>query len=322
MTAVSSRRRTKVLQKPPKMLDPRIPFKNRWLAGIFAFLIPGAGHLYQGRWFKGIVCGACVLGTFFFGMDLGDWGVVYWKRDPLNMLNPFYAQLFVGLPALPSVIQSHRYQSRDNTDQTGIDAPLSAPFEGTLRVLDPTNGLSDGKLKGRISIQPEEHPADARAVSGEFSGTLIPRSGPEQERKLALGGVPRLGKPVSGDPERGIELDVVDVGIKPPRPIGRLQGNIPRSLLNRFEAPPDEEYLLELHRQLGKFHELAMTFTMIAGLLNILVILDAVEGPAYGYGDFEGKEGPKPDSTAVPAAGTGKQPSAVAAKSPERVVPK
>ena len=29
-----------------------------------------------------------------------------------------------------------------------------------------------------------------------------------------------------------------------------------------------------------------MTFTMIAGLLNILVILDAIEGPAYGYGDL------------------------------------
>ncbi len=304
------------------MLDSRIPFKNRWLAGVFAFLIPGAGHLYQGRWFKGIVCGLCVLGTFFFGMDLGDWGVVYWKRDPLNMLNPFYAQLFVGLPALPSLIQSHRYQSRDNTEQTGIDAPLHAPFEGTLRVLDPSSGLSDGKVEGHISIRPEEHAADARAISGEFAGTLIPRSGPEQERKLELGDVSRLGKPVSADPERVIDLDVVDGGSKPPRLVGRLQGNIPRSFWNRFETPPDEEYLLELHRQLGKFHEVAMTFTMIAGLLNILVILDAVEGPAYGYGDSEGKEGPQQNAGIVPAAGAEKHASPVAANSPDRVVPK
>ncbi len=67
--------------------------------------------------------------------------------------------------------------------------------------------------------------------------------------------------------------------------IGRLSGKFPRKLVDRFEAPPDDEYYLSLHRTLGKFHELAMTFTMIAGLLNILVILDAVEGPAYGYGD-------------------------------------
>jgi hypothetical protein len=299
------------------MLDPRIPFKNRWLAGVFAFLIPGAGHLYQGRWFKGIVCGLCVLGTFFFGMDLGDWGVVYWKRDPLNMLNPFYAQLFVGLPALPSLIQSRRYQSRDNTEQTGIDAPLQAPFEGMLRVSDPSSGLSDGKLKGRISIQPENHQPDARAVSGEFSGTLTPRNGPPQERKLALGDVPRLGKPVSADPERGIEIDVVDPGTNPPRTIGRLQGTIRRSFWNHFEAPPDEEYLLDLHRQLGKFHELAMTFTMIAGLLNILVILDAVEGPAYGYGDPEGKEGAQETAGTAPAASAAKQPPPAAGKAAE-----
>jgi hypothetical protein len=299
------------------MLDPRIPFKNRWLAGVLAFLIPGAGHLYQGRWFKGIVCGVCVLGTFFFGMDLGDWGVVYWKRDPLNMLNPFYAQMFVGLPALPSLIQSRRYQSRDNIDQMGIDVPLQAPFEGILRVSDPSSGLPDGKLKGRISIQPENHLPDARSVSGEFIGALTPRNGPEQERKLALGDVPRLGKPVSADPERGIELDVVEVGTNPLRSIGHVQGNIPRSFWNRFEAPPDDEYLLDLHRQLGKFHELAMTFTMIAGLLNILVILDAVEGPAYGYGDPEGKEGSPTDAETSPAAAAEKQPPPVAAKAAE-----
>jgi hypothetical protein len=302
------------------MLDSRISFKNRWLAGVLAFLIPGAGHLYQGRWFKGIVCGVCVLGTFFFGMDLGDWGVVYWKRDPLNMLNPFYAQMFVGLPALPaSLVQSRRYQSRDNTEQMGIDAPLQAPFEGMLRVLDPSSGLSDGKLKGRISIQPDTHAPDGRAVSGEFTGTLTPRNGPPQERKLSLGEVPRLGKPVSADPERGIEIDVVDAGTNPPRSIGRLQGTIPRSFWNHFEAPPDDEYLLDLHRELGKFHELAMTFTMIAGLLNILVILDAVEGPAYGYGDPEEKEAPPADAEKAAVA---KQPAPLAAKPGESLVKK
>ncbi len=73
------------------MLDPRIPFKNRYLAGVLAFLFPGAGHVYQGRYFKGILCGTCVLVTFFYGMALGNWSVVYWKKDPTNFLNPYYA---------------------------------------------------------------------------------------------------------------------------------------------------------------------------------------------------------------------------------------
>jgi TM2 domain-containing membrane protein YozV len=293
------------------MLDPRIPFKNRWLAGVFAWLIPGAGHLYQGRWFKGIVCGLCVLGTFFFGLQLGDWGVVYWKQDPLNMLNPYYAQFFVGLPAIPSLLQSRRYTSRANTDQTGIEAPINAPFEGTLRVLDPSSGLTDGKVKGRLTIRPEGS-GDARAITGEFSGTLTTQNGQQKEQKLVLGDVPRLGKPVSADPDRVIELDVVDAGGKS-RQVARLQGNIPRSFWDRFEAPPDEDYLLELHRELGKYHELAMTFTMIAGLLNILVILDAVEGPAYGYGDVEEKERTQPNTGATkPPASENQSPPPVA----------
>jgi hypothetical protein len=311
------------------MLDPRIPFKNRWLAGVFGFLIPGGGHLYQGRWFKGILCGLCVLGTFFFGMDLGDWGVVYWKRDPLNMLNPYYAQLFVGLPAIPALIQSHRYQSRDNIDQAGIDGPLNAPFTGTLRMLDPSSKIPSGNASGRISIQPDPADAEGRTVHGEFSGSVTLKNGATREIKLAVGDVPRLGKPVTADPERGIELEVVEEGKASGRPIGRLRGSIPRSFWNRFEAPPDDDerdldraYLLELHRQLGKFHELAMTFTMIAGLLNILVILDAVEGPAYGYGDSESKEGSRQNAEQPTTAGVEKPSLAATAKSPARIVSK
>jgi uncharacterized protein DUF6677 len=304
------------------MLDPRIPFKNRWLAGVFAFLIPGGGHLYQGRWFKGIVCGLCVLGTFIYGMGLGDWGVVYWKHDPLNVLNPFYAQLFVGLPALPSLIQSRRYESHENSDQRGIDRPLSAPFEGKLVVIDPSSGLSNGTVKGQLSIHPADNPDEAGAVSGELTGTLTPRNGPAQERKLAIGDVPKLGKPISADPERTLEVKVVDTTTKPPRAVAQLTGNIPRDFWNRFEAPPDEEYLLELHRQLGKFHELAMTFTMIAGLLNILVILDAVEGPAYGYGDVDERESSEQSKPAAAAAGSDKPPVAVGAKPQEQAASK
>lgn len=303
------------------MLDPRIPFKNRWLAGVFAFLVPGAGHLYQGRWFKGILCGVCVLGTFFFGMELGDWSVVYWKKDPLNMLNPYYAQVFVGLPALPAIYQSSRYQSRQNAAQAGIEGPVDASFSGTLRMLDPTGAIPNGEATGRISLQPDADNSDGRTVHGEFVGTITPKKGgAPQELKLTLGDVPRLGKPVSADPDRGIELEVVEAGKSPGRPIGRLRGSIPRSFWDRFEAPPDEEdrdldraYLLELHRQLGKFYELALTFTMIAGLLNILVILDAIEGPAYGYGDTETKEARRPNQAGAGPAGEKPAPAGVAA---------
>jgi TM2 domain-containing membrane protein YozV len=257
------------------MLDPRIPFKNRYLAGVLAFLFPGAGHVYQGRYFKGILCGVCVLVTFFYGMALGNWSVVYWKKDPTNFLNPYYAQVFVGLPALPSLVQARRYDSRTNVDELSIAGPIDAPFHGSLRMHDRP---SDGVVTGQLQLKPGVR--EGRVVQGTLTGLVD-----KKEVTLKLEGIPKLeGKAVSADPERGIDVDVVD-GSDPPQAIGRLSGKIPRSFLDRFEAPPDDNYYLDLHRKLGKFHELAMTFTMIAGLLNILVILDAVEGPAYGYGD-------------------------------------
>src|SRR5271170_2999927 len=254
------------------MLDPRIPFKNRYFAGVLAFLLPGAGHVYQGRYFKGILCGVCVLVTFFYGMALGDWSVVYWKKDPTNFLNPYYAQVFVGLPALPSLVQARRYDSRTNVDEMSIPGPIDAPFHGSLRMHDrPSADL----VTGRIELKPGVRPTEGRVVQGTFTGLMD-----KKEVTLKLEGTPKLGKAVSADPDREIDVDVVDSS-DPPQAIGRLDGEFPRSFLDRFEAPPDERYYLDLHGKLGKFHELAMTFTMIAGLLNILVILDAVEGPAY-----------------------------------------
>jgi hypothetical protein len=281
------------------MLDPRIPFKNRYVAGVLAFLFPGAGHVYQGRYFKGILCGVCILVTFFYGMALGNWSVVYWKKDPTNFLNPYYAQVFVGLPALPSLVQARRYESRTNVDEMSISAPINAPFRGTLRMHDRNAG-PDGVVTGQIQLTPGTRPSEGRVVQGTFAGSLD-----KKEVTLKLEGIPKLGKPVSADPDREFEVDVVDTS-DPPQSIGRLRGKIPRSFVDRFEAPPDEQYYLDLHGKLGKFHELAMTFTMIAGLLNILVILDAVEGPAYGYGDGEPERksdasGEKTDKTVPPA---------------------
>jgi len=279
------------------MLDPRIPFKNRYLAGVLAFLFPGAGHVYQGRYFKGILCGVCVLVTFFYGMALGNWSVVYWKKDPTNFLNPYYAQVFVGLPALPSLVQARRYESRTNVDEMSISAPINGPFHGRLQMNDRTAGLPDGAVTGHIELKPGTRPSEERVVQGTLTGTLG-----QKEVTLKLGGFSKLGKAVSADPEREIEVEVVD-NSEPPQVIGRLSGDYPRSFWDRFEAPPDERYYLDLHGKLGKFHELAMTFTMIAGLLNILVILDAVEGPAYGYGDggeLEGKSAAGADKTAKP----------------------
>ena len=53
-----------------------------------------------------------------------------------------------------------------------------------------------------------------------------------------------------------------------------------------------------LHKHLGRYFELATVYTMMAGLLNILAIYDALGGPAYSTPVEKEKKKEKPTSTA------------------------
>jgi hypothetical protein len=60
---------------------------------------------------------------------------------------------------------------------------------------------------------------------------------------------------------------------------GAWRRRLPETLAN-FEAPPTRDEQDRLHFQLGKRVDLAVTYTMIAGLLNIMAVYDALAGPA------------------------------------------
>jgi hypothetical protein len=81
-----------------------IDLKNRYFAALLAFLIPGAGHFYQGRTNKAYLFSVCILGLFFFGLYLGKGRVVYASTaaEDFRLLH-FPAQVCVGLPAFPAV---------------------------------------------------------------------------------------------------------------------------------------------------------------------------------------------------------------------------
>jgi hypothetical protein len=77
------------------------------LAAFYAWLWPGAGHLYQRRWAKGLLFMVCVLGTYFFGFFLGQGKVVYASFTEGDRRWQYICQLGVGLPALPALAQSY-----------------------------------------------------------------------------------------------------------------------------------------------------------------------------------------------------------------------
>lgn len=164
-----------------------VELKDPAIAALLAWLIPGAGHLYQGRTTKGLLFMICILGTFFYGLVLGDGKVVYASWRPTDRRLPYLCQVGVGLPALPALVEAYRAKHDKE--------PL-------------------------------------------FGGMMVPPRLPEQN-----GGVDELA---------------------------------------------------EWHRYLHRNFELGTVYTMIAGLLNILVIYDAWGGPMQ-YADDK-KEKPKDDN--------------------------
>ena len=44
-----------------------IDLKDPRLAAFLAWLVPGLGHIYQGRTGKGVLFFVCIVGTFFYG---------------------------------------------------------------------------------------------------------------------------------------------------------------------------------------------------------------------------------------------------------------
>ena len=100
----------------------KINLRDPYLAALLAWLVPGAGHFYQRRWAKGVLFMTCILGTYFFGLALGEGKVVYaaWKVEKRWQ---YPLQLGVGLPAAPAVVQSMIVRRRGEPLMGGIMAP-------------------------------------------------------------------------------------------------------------------------------------------------------------------------------------------------------
>jgi hypothetical protein len=97
--------------------EVEIDLKDRRLAAFLAWLIPGLGHIYQGRTGKGVLFFVCIVGTFVYGLTIGQGRVVYastadvFSREFLERWQ-FICQIGVGLPAMPALVQRERIRSQ------------------------------------------------------------------------------------------------------------------------------------------------------------------------------------------------------------------
>lgn len=298
------------------MTDPKIDLKTPWIAGVLAYLIPGAGHLYQRRFFKAILYFVCVFGTFLYGMSLGDWKVVYWTENPgrerfgqpWKKNYGFLTQLGIGCPSLFAFLQERRYRTPDNrpaffnrggiNDRSPLTSPLDSEFTGDLvEPLDPhdlnNGGAKFTRVSGHIHLEPHN-----RIFKGTFKGTIENEDNTTRPFECELGGTLYVDSKILGDKERDVAAGVI--GENGEYQGNELRGTVPREFSNWFEAPLDAATLQDVNGRLTKQFEMALVYTWIAGLLNILVIWDAVQGPAYGYDDEHYRQSQKSDDKLKP----------------------
>lgn len=171
-----------------------IELKDPLVAGILAWLVPGLGHLYQRRFFKGILFGICIIPLLLTGIWMGSYSE---PTDPADSAS-----------AKRWHIGRNVYCSWRNGDKRLYFIPQA--------------------LIGGVAI-----PAILQANHGTEGESFLPGN-----------------------------------AFVPPR-LANEQSNSKQPTLN------------QLIEKLHSYFELGTIFTVIAGLLNILAILDALGGPVW-----------------------------------------
>jgi len=104
-----------------EMID--VELRSPPLAALLAWLWPGGGHIYQGRYGKGLLFMVCILSTWFFGLALGEGHSVYASNRTIARQLVFGCQLGVGLPAAPALLQAMRVSRHQEPLWDGVMAP-------------------------------------------------------------------------------------------------------------------------------------------------------------------------------------------------------
>ena len=124
---VTSGRGVSIADRELAVDGEEIRLRNPALAALLAFLMPGAGHIYQGRTQKGWMFMVCILTTYFFGFAIGGGHVVYasWAKGDVRW--HYICQAPVGIVAMPALIQGH-LMNRNTNEYGYTDSNYEPPF--------------------------------------------------------------------------------------------------------------------------------------------------------------------------------------------------
>jgi hypothetical protein len=104
-----------------------LDLRNRELAAVLAWLLPGAGHFYQRRYLKSAIFFIAIMSTFGLGMLVGGGRCVYASWNQVEKRWQYALQAGIGLPASPAAYQAYRLSKGQLPAMGGFMAPPASP---------------------------------------------------------------------------------------------------------------------------------------------------------------------------------------------------
>jgi hypothetical protein len=212
-------------------------------AGLLSYLIPGLGQISQGRTGKGLLFFVCVYALFFYGMYLGTGSVNAAGLDYRVSGNVYLPDTVRGNadPRAPLPVKLPNF---------ALDLYYRPQFAGQFWV-----GVAAWPAIIQYASTDEEAYRHQIADLHDKARSVEDKN--RDEAAILRGRADRM--------EESLHT-------------GQWPGNW---LFGQFERAPTEEALNALNTSRGKELELAWVYTVIAGVLNIMVIYDAMAGPAF-----------------------------------------
>jgi hypothetical protein len=227
----------------PTAPGPLPPREFTPFAGFLSYLIPGLGQLSQGRTGKGLLFFVCIYSLFFYGMYLGT-GTVKAAGVGYHVSGNVY---------LPDTVRGNpdpRPPVPVKLPNFAIDLYNRPQFAGQFWV---------GVVAWPAIVQymsEEEEAAHHEARARREEADKVSQDQPDEASRLRKN---------SEDLEQSL----------------RTGGWSGHHIFGQFERAPSEAALNALNTSRGKELELGWVYTVIAGVLNIMVIYDAMAGPAF-----------------------------------------
>lgn len=139
--------------KPLQEAVPVVELHNPMVAGLLAWLFPGAGHWYQKRYFKAILFALCIWPLLIFGLMTGSYScdtpngptakqyhfarTVYCSWRPGDKRLYFIPQACVGCVAIPALWQARFPGDADGSFGSTAFAPPRVSAEYQTRPNQP-----------------------------------------------------------------------------------------------------------------------------------------------------------------------------------------